>query len=150
MNVSADLGACIGKLRKLWSHPSWQYHLDSSSNFQENDSAFDIDKLLHQVQHEVRLAEQELIALRNYTSSFLNTARDADSGHNRLPRAALLAMMTVASLGLIGSGIALGTGECRLGGISGSCHERAKQNAANIEQIAEFTESLAEVAFKLR
>ena len=58
--------------------------------------------------------------------------------------------MALASVGLSASGIALGAGDCGLRGIFGSCQERAKQNAANIEQIATFTESLAEDVFKLR
>ena len=150
MNVSANLGAYIAKLEQLWSHPSWLCHLDYASNFQRNDSTFDIDWLLHQVQTEVTLAEHELMALRNYTSSFLNTEQDTASGHNCSPRAAPLAMMALAFVGLFGSGIALGTGECGLGGISGSCQERAKQNAANIEKLSEFTDFLAEDVFKLR
>ena len=59
-------------------------------------------------------------------------------------------MMALASVGLFGSGIALGAGDCGVREIFGSCQERAKQNAANIEQIATFTESLAEDVFKLR
>ena len=113
-------------------------------------TTFDIDWLLHQVQNEVSLAEHELIALRNYTLSFLNTPLGTASGPNRPPRAAPLAMMALASVRLFGSGIALGTGGCGLRGIFGSRQERAKQNAANIEQIAKFTESLAENVFKLR
>ena len=59
-------------------------------------------------------------------------------------------MMALASVGLFGSGIALATGECGFRGIFGSCQERAKQNAANIEQIAQFTESLPEDVSILR
>ena len=58
--------------------------------------------------------------------------------------------MALASVGLFGSGIALGSGSCGLRGIFGSCHDRAKQNAKNIEKLAEFTESLTQDVFKLR
>ena len=58
-------------------------------------------------------------------------------------------MMALAAVGLFESGIALGTDECGLGGIFGFCHESAKQNAVNIEQIAEFTESLTEDPFQI-
>ena len=57
MNVSAELGAYINKLAPLWDASSWQCHLDYSTNFQKNDSTFDIDWLLHQVENEVTLAE---------------------------------------------------------------------------------------------
>ena len=111
------------------------------ANFQRNDSTFDIDWLLHQVENEVTLAEKELEALRIYISSFLNTDDATAQGRNRKPRAAPFAMMALASVGLFASGIALGSGSCGLGGIFGSCHDRAKQNAKNIEKLAEFTET---------
>ena len=150
MNVSAELGFYINKLAPLWSSTSWQCHLDYSSKFQKNDSTFDIDWLLRQVENEVTLAEQELDALRVYTSSFLNVENDAAQARNRQPRAAPLAMMALASVGLFGSGIALGSGECGLRGLFVSCHDRSKANAANIEKLAEFTESLTQDVFKLR
>ena len=149
MNVSANLGAYIAKLERLWSHLIWPCHLDYSSNFQKIDSTFDIDWLLHQVQTEVTLAEHDLTALRNSISSFLNTEQDTTSGHNRWPRTAPLAMMALNSVGLFGSGIALGTGECGLRGIFGSCQEHAKHHAANIEKLSNFTQSLTEDVFKL-
>ena len=150
MNVSAELGAYINKLAPLWDASSWRCHLDYSTIFQKNDSTFDIDRLLHQVENEVTLAEKELEALRIYTSSFLNTEDATAQVRNRKPRAAPLAIMALASIGLFGSGTALGSGSCGLRGIFGSCHDRAKQNAKNIEELAEFTESLTQDVFKLR
>ena len=150
MNVSAELSAYINKLAPLWDASSRQCHLDYSTNFHKNDSAFDIDWLLHQVENEVTLAEKELEALRIYTSSFLSTEDATAQARNRKPRAAPLAIMSLASVGLFGSGIALGSGSCGLRGIFGSCHDRVKQNAQNIEKLAEFTENLRQDVFKLR
>ena len=76
--------------------------------------------------------------------------QDTTSGHNRLPRAAPLAMMAFALVGFFGSGIALAAGDCGHRGISGSCQEHAKQNAANIEKLSEFMDFLTEEIFKLR
>ena len=149
-NLSAELGAYINKLAPLWDASSWQCHLDYSTNFQKNDSTFDIDWLLHQVENEVTLAEKELEALRIYTSSFLNTEDATAQARNRKPRAAPLAIMALASVGLFGSGLALGSCSCGLRGVFGSFHDRAKQNANNIEKLAEFTESLTQDVFKLR
>ena len=140
----------INKFAALWDASSWQCHLNYSTNFQRNDSTFNIDWLLHQVENEVTLAEKELEALRIYTSSFLNTEDAATQARNRKPRAAPLAIMALASVGLFGSGIALGSGSCGLGGIFGSFHDRAKQIAQIIEKLAEFTETLTQDVFKLR
>ena len=94
MNVIAELGAYINKFAPLWDASSWQCHLDYSTNFQKNDSAFDIDWSLHQVVNEVTLAEKELEVLRLYTSSFLNTEDATAQARNRKPRAAPLAIMS--------------------------------------------------------
>ena len=66
--------------------------------FSENDSTFDVDWLLHQVENEVTLAEQEPEALRKYTSSFLNYEATAAQDIHRSRRAAPLAMMALASV----------------------------------------------------
>ena len=69
MNVSAELGSYINKLAPIRDASSWQSHFDYSTNFNKNDSTFDIDWLLHQVENEVTIAEKELEALRIYNSS---------------------------------------------------------------------------------
>ena len=150
MNVSAELGTYISKLAPLWSSTSWQCHLDHFSNFQKNDSNFDIDWLLRQVENEVTLAEKELEALRINSSSFLNTETDAAQARNRKLRAEPLAMMALASVGLFGSGIALGSSECGRRGLFVSCHDRSKANAEKIEKLEVFIESLTQDVFKLR
>ena len=150
LDLRAELGAYIEKHGKLWVSPSWQCHLDYSTNFQKNDSAFDVDWLLHQVEDEVTLAEQELAALRNYTSSFLNYETAAAQDVHHSPRAAPFAMMALASVGIIGSGIALRGESCGIKGIFGSCHDKSKTNAENIQKLADFTEALIEDVFKLR
>ena len=102
------------------------------------------------MENEITLGEKELDALRIYTSSFLNSDYATAHACYRKLRAAPLAMMALASVGLFGSGIALGSGSCRSRGIFGSCHDRAKQNAKNNGKLAEFTESLTQDVFKLR
>ena len=150
LDLRAELGAYIKKHGKLWASPSWQCHLDYSTNFQKIDSTFDVDWLLHQVENEVTLAEQELAALRNYTWSFLNYETAAAQYVHRSPRAAPLSMMALASVGLFGSGIALGGGSCGIKGIFGSCHDKSNTNAENIQKLANFTEALTEDVFTLR
>ena len=148
-DLRAELGAYMEKLGKLWASLTWLCHLDYSTNFQKNDSTFDVDWLLHQVKNEVTLAEQELEVLRIYTSSFLNYEATAAQNIHRPPRAAPLAMMALASVGLYGSGIALGGGSRGNEGIFGSCHDKSKSNAENIQKLADFTEALTDVS-KLR
>ena len=81
---------------------------------------------------------------------FLNYEATAAQDIHRPPRAAPHAMMALASAGLFGSGIALGGGSCGIKGIFGSCHDKSKSNAENIQKLADFTEALTEDVFKLR
>ena len=62
LDLSAELCAYIEKLGKLWASPSLQCYLNYSTNFQKT---LDVDWLLHQVENEVTLAEQKLVALRD-------------------------------------------------------------------------------------
>ena len=150
LDLRAELGAYIEKRGKLWDSTGWQCHLGYSTNFQKNDSTFDVDWLLNLVENDVNLADQELDALCNYISSFLNYEATAAQGFHRPPRAAPLAMMALASVGLFGSGIALGGGSCGIQGIFDSCHDKSKRNAENIQKLVDFTEALTEDVFELR
>ena len=150
MNVSAEFGAFINKLAPLWDSSSWQSHPGYSTKSRRIYSTFDRDWPPHQNENEFTLAEKDLEAFCIHTSSFLNTHDAAAQARNRKPRAAPLAMMALASVGLFGSGIALVTGKCGLRGILGSYHDHSEQDAAKIEKLAKFTESLTQDVFKLR
>ena len=86
----------------------------------------------------------------NYDASFLNYDATAAQDIHRSRRAAPLAMMALASVGLFGSGMALGGGTCGIKGIFGCCHDKSKKNAENIPKLADFAEALREDVFKLR
>ena len=83
-------------------------------------------------------------------SSFLNYEAAAAQYVHRSPRAAPLAMMALASVGLFGSGMALGGGSRGIEGIFGSCHDKSKSIAEKIQKLADFTETLTEDVFKIR
>ena len=68
---------------------------------------------------------------------------------HRSPKATPLAMMILASVGLFGSRIALGGGSCGIKGMFGSCQDKSKSNAEKVQKLADFTEALTEVVFKL-
>ena len=62
LKVSANLGAFIKKLGKLWSYPCWKRRMTFFSEVETTDFTFDIDTLLQQNQNEITLASQESIA----------------------------------------------------------------------------------------
>ena len=59
-------------------------------------------------------------------------------------------MMAFASVGLFGSGIALGGRSCGIKGFFGSCNDKSKSNAEVIQKLADFTEALTQDVFKVR
>ena len=124
--------------------------MDYSTNFQKNDSTFDVDWLLHQVENEVTVAEQELAALRNHIWAFLGYETAAAQDAHRSPKAAPLARVALNSVGLFGSGIALGEGFCGIKGSFGSFHDKSKSNAGVFQNLVDFTEASTEDVFNLR
>ena len=83
-------------------------------------------------------------------SSFFIYERVAGQDVHRPPRSVPLAMMVLASVGLIGPRITLRGNSCRDEGLFDSCHDKFKRNAENIAKLADFTEALTEDVFKLR
>ena len=48
----------------------------------------------------------------------------------------------VGAIGLFGDGIMFGSGDCGIMGTFGTCQEKAKQNAQNIEKLGKYAISL--------
>ena len=104
--------------------------------------------ILHHVQNESQLASTDLQNLRNEISIRLHPNEEPQFGsQSRVKRAAPLAFAALASVGLFGSGILLGSSEgCGLRGKQ----DKAKENANNILRLARISENIAENVYKLR
>ena len=114
--IRHELNATLQRLNRMWRQPSVNYHLDFTTNFNSNDSAFTVDWLIEAIEQEVSLARQEIGNLHQHTSEFLNGIRGNSSPRKR--RNAL------AAIGLFGSGVLLGgQGSCGLLGIFGTCQD---------------------------
>ena len=123
-----DLIESVHTLQQLWKEPSLFSDLNFFNNFTTNDSVFDIDWILSHVQNESQLAYTDLNNLRHEIAFLLHTNEEPHLGNQiRAKRAAPLAFAALASVGLFGSGILLGSSEgCGIRGVFGSCQDKAK------------------------
>lgn len=141
--IRHELNATLQRLNRMWRQPSVNCHLDFTTNFNSNDSAFTVDWLIEAIEQEVSLARQEIGNLHQHTSEFLNGIRGNSSPRKR--RNAL------AAIGLFGSGVLLGgQGSCGLLGIFGTCQDKAKINAENIVRVAEYSEQIGTFVTKIK
>ena len=101
---------------------------------------FQVNWLLTEVQHEIQLAEDALHTLQLEIASFLHPP-SPPSQQDRPRRAIPLAAVAVGAIGLFGTGIAMGSDDCGLLGIFGTC--QSKENANAINRMFHMTENLA-------
>ena len=143
ITVRREMDNALKRLNQMWTQPSVHCNLDFTTNFNRNDSGFNVDWLIKAIESEVLLAEQEIGNLHRETSQFLNGAEVPSSTRKR--RNAL------AAIGLFGSGVLLGgQGGCGLLGIFGTCQDKSKANAENITRVADYTEQVATFVSKIK
>ena len=149
LNMTKDIENHLKKLDYLWMHPSFFCNMNFSTNFNSNDCTFNIQWLITQLHKETDLARQDEEKLREKTKEFLNPTAFTNAPR-RTKRAAPLATLAVASIGLFGGGILVGNQGCGLKGIFGSCQEKVKENAKNIERMADFVDEFSIDVHRLR
>ena len=99
-----------------------------------------MDRLLKETKEEKSFAQADELKIKSDVASFLKCTQAKRK--TRKKRAFLLAAAAVGAIGLFGGGISFCSGKCGIMGIFGSCLEKAKQNAQNIEKPGEFAISL--------
>ena len=150
LTLSPAIFNLIQKLSEAWNTTSLFCKLDFSTNFNKNDTSFSVDWLIHQVEHEITMAKLDISNLHKETSEFLTPPVNKDE-LSRPRRAAPIAALAVGAIGPFGGGILMGQSEgCGLKGIFGSCQDRAKVNAQNIANLADFADELALDVHRLR
>ena len=139
--ISNDVRNLIKSLKNLWEHPSVFCNLSFSTEFEKNDSTFNVDWLLRHVEREIDSADFEVENIRNETATILNEEKQKKLRERR----SVTALAALASIGLFGSGLALGKSfDCGLKGVFGTCHDKAKENAENILRTNEFVNKLSD------
>ena len=109
LQIHEGLIKTVKSLQQLWIAPSVYCDLTFPSNFAVNESLFEINWLINQVQNESSLASEELTRLRHQFASFLDPKNNAPlNSRGRVKRAAPLAF---AAVGLFGSGILIGSND---------------------------------------
>ena len=145
------MNTLLRRLNDMWKLPSIQCPLDFSSSFNGNASSFNVDWILSKIEKEVNKSSLDVQFIRNETSTFLQNSDEIRGTNNRVKRGAHVAVAAMAGIGLFGSGVLMGNGGgCGLSGIFGSCQDRAKENAANIDRLYSFTSSLTDYVMQIK
>ena len=118
-------------LQNMWQTPTYFCYLNFT-NTSEVD--FKMDWLLKETTKEISFAQADLLKIKSDVASFLKGKQK--NKRTRKKRALPLAAAAVGAIGSFGGGIMFGSGDCGIMGIFGSCQEKAKQNARNIEKLA--------------
>ena len=114
-----------------------------SNQFATDTSGFNVNWMLHQTDHELFLAQQDLALILNETAIFLSPPKPPKStsqgGGSSVGLAAL------AAVALFVGGLAVGDSDsCRSLVIFASCQDQSKANAENVRRFADFQKSLCD------
>ena len=98
--------------------------------------------MLHQIDYEISLEQQDLALIRNETDMFLKPPQHTKSTRQRRGASAGVGLAALAAVGLFGGGLAVGGSDsCGLRGIFGNCQDQSKANAENVRRLADFQNS---------
>ena len=125
--IKDELRNITNTLHSMWKMPTFFCNLQFTNVSMED---FQVHWLVNEVQKEVSLAETAIINLRKEVASLLSPPIQSPSS-NRSKRALPLAPIALGAIGLFGSGVAMGSGDCGLMGILGNCQARENKEAIN-------------------
>ena len=125
--IKDELRNITNTLHSMWKMPTFFCNLQFTNVSMED---FQVHWLVNEVQKEVSLAETAIINLRKEVASLLSPPIQSPSS-NRSKRALPLAPIALGAIGLFGSGVAMGAGDCGLMGILGNCQARENKEAIN-------------------
>ena len=92
--------------------------------------------MLHQIDYEISLAQQDLALFRNGTAMFLTPPQPPKSTRHRC--SASMGLAALAAGGLFGGGLVVGGSDSSgLRGIFGHCQDQSKAKAENVRRLAD-------------
>ena len=144
MSIKSELETLTNTLASMWQMPSYFCYLNYTNTSVEG---FNVNWLLNEVQQEIKAAQEDLTKLHAETASFL-TPPSPKAPSNRTTRALPLAAVAAGAIGLFGTGVALGTGDCGLSGIFGTC--QSKENAKAISRMFSMAQDINDNVYHLK
>ena len=143
--VKPDIERKIEKLSLMLETLFLFCPMNFSSQFATNTSGFNVNWMIHQIDHEISLAQLDLALIRNDTAMFLTPSKPPKSTRQRRGAGAGVGLAALAAVGLFGGGLAVGGSDsCGLGGISGNCQDQSKANAETFNRFADFQNFLTD------
>ena len=144
VQMQENLTRLTSVLETMWNMPNLFCYLNYTNLSMEG---FNVDWLVKEVQQEINLANSDLYKLHKETASFLQPLSSTPSSDDRTKRAVPVAAAALGAIGLFGTGISLGSGDCGLSGIFGSC--QSSENAEQINRLFQFSSSIADNVHQL-
>ena len=139
--MQPDFENLIQPLSLRWKTPFLFCPLNFSSIFAANTSGFKVSCLLHQIDLEISLAQQDLALIRSETTMFLTPPQPPRSTHQR--RGGSVGPAALATVRIFGWGLAIGASDsCGLRGIFGNCESQSKAKDEKVRHLADFQKSL--------
>ena len=106
---------------------------------------------MSKIEKEVNKSRLNVQLILNETSTFIQNVDEIKGTNNRVKRGAHVAVAAKAGIRLSGYGVLVGNGGgCGLSGIFGSCQDIARENAANIDRLYNFTSSLTDYVMRVK
>ena len=140
--MKPDIEKMIDLLSLMWETPFLFCPLIFSSQFATKLSELNVNWMLHQIDYEISLAQQDLALIRNETAMFVTLTQPPKSTGQRHGPGAGVDLAALAAVGLFGGGLAVGgSASCRLRSIFGHCQDQSKANAENVRRLADFQNS---------
>ena len=133
----------IQQLSLMWETHSPFCPLNFSRQFATNTSGFNVIWMLHQIDHEISLAQQDTALIRNETVLFFTPPKPPKSTRHR--RGASMGLAALAAVGPFVGGLAVsGSDSCGLRGLVGNCQDQGKANAEYVRRLVDFQNSLTD------
>ena len=132
IQLTKSLDKVARELQNMWQMPTYRCYLNFTNT---SEHEFKVDWLLKETKKEISFADEDLTKIKQEVSSFPKGTKIKKSQRSR--RA--LPIAVAGAVVLFGTGIMFGASDdCGIMGIFGSCQEKAKTNAKNIEKLGKY------------
>ena len=137
--MEPDIEKMVHQLSLMWKTPPLFSPLIFFSQFATNTSGFNVNWIIHQIDHEISLAQQDLALIHNENAMFLTPPKPLKS--NRQRHGTSVGVVARAAAGLSGGGggcCCRCSHSCGLRGIFGNCQDLSKANAEIVRRLTDF------------
>ena len=139
VSLKSELALLLDALHVMWDMPTYNCYLNFTNM---STKGFDFHWLMTEVQKEVNASKVSFLELHVEVAKFLSLPPPPSPSPGRVPRAHPIAAVAVVAIGFFGTGVTMGSRNCGLSGIFGTC--QVEENTEAINRMFAMTSSLSE------